>query len=341
MIGLFRPEARYDRSWSGEVLVLSPGDIPTVDFYLRSRISSSSCRVHYALGSLSMDESPSVGTFVVIVRHASGAQLRWLQRHANAFCGVAYLMDDDIPAAWHCRDVPLDYGWWTSSRYWLIAGRLAALCDRIWVSTPELARRYPASRPRVVPPLINANEIVPAEPGCRRWGYHGTRIHHRELHWLVPLVELVHEVLPGVSFEVFGGQPIRQLFSQLPRVTVLSARNWGQYLEYCRGNRLAIGVAPLLPGRFNEARSHVKLFDMARCGALGVFSSDAPYADVLRGAGCRLVRGNVREWAEEICALFSDESQRLNDYEKTLAWIRSRGDCQLEALMEEAPQARP
>ncbi len=340
MIGLFRPQARYRRSWSGDVLVLSPGDIPTVDFYLRSRASRSSCRVRYTVGSLSEDESPPAGTFVVIVRHAAADELRWLQRHASAFCGAAYLMDDDIPAAWQCRDVPLDYGLWTSARYWSIAGRLAALCDRVWVSTSELKRRYAASQPRVVPPSINVDEIVPAQQGCRRWGYHGTRIHHRELRWLVPLVERVHETLPKVNFEVFGGPAVQRLFAQLSRVTVLPPRSWHQYLDYCRGNRLAVGVAPLLPGRFNEARSHVKLFDMARCGALGVFPGDAPYAELLSDAGCRLVRGDVRAWAEEICGLFADESQRLANYETTLAWIRSHNDYQLEALIEEAPQAR-
>jgi len=321
--------------------VISPGMVPTVDFYLRSRASRSSCRMHYMVAVPSVDEVPQAGTFVIIVRHAAPACLDWLLRHVDLLSGVAYLMDDDIPAAWRCRDVPLDYGLWTSARYWSIARRLAALCDRLWVSTPELARRYAVRRPTLVAPSCEAEDVEAAQSGCRRWGYHGTRIHHGELRWLVPLVEQVHERLPDVSFEVFGGQGVRRLFSSLPRVAVLSPRSWSEYRTYCHANPLAIGVVPLLPGRFNAARSHVKLFDMARCGALGVFSNDAPYADLLKGAGCRLVSSDRQSWVSEICEIFGDETARLVDYQKVSGWIReSCRDDRLEPIIELAPTAQ-
>lgn len=317
--------------------MISPGPIPTVDFYLRSRASRSSCRMRYVFDIPTPDEELQAGTFVVIVRHAAPTCLDWLLRNTEALSGVAYLMDDDIPAAWRCGDVPFDYGLWTSARYWSIARRLALLCDRLWVSTPVLARRYAARQPTLVAPSVDARDIAPAQPGCRRWGYHGTRIHHGELRWLVPLVRQVHEQFPEVTFEVFGGSVIGRLFSSLPRVKVLMPRSWPEYQEHCRANPLAIGVAPLLPGRFNTARSHVKLFDMARCGALGVFSGDAPYADILREAGCRLAAADHRSWFVVICELFGNESRRLADYEKTSGWIREAcKDDRLESLIERA-----
>ena len=35
-------------------------------------------------------------------------------------------MDDDIPAAWSCGELPLPYRMWTSGRYWRVHRLLAA-----------------------------------------------------------------------------------------------------------------------------------------------------------------------------------------------------------------------
>lgn len=297
-------------------LILAPGEIPTTDYYVTSRLR------RWPVGFVQRLDSrrpPQAGfeivrSCVVIVRHASPAWLDFLLRQRNRLSGVAFLMDDDIPAAWRCRDVPWDYGLWTSARYWRIQRKLKQLGAQWWVSTPELARRYPGSL--LVSPLPFEVGDNPAPPGCRRWGYHGTRIHHRELRWLVPIVEEVQQVVPEAEFEVFGNEKVARLFAHVPRVTVRPPLPWPDYVAYCRQSPLAVGLAPLLPGHFNAARSHTKAFDILRCGAVGVFSDLTPYAEALGGSGAVLLPNDHKHWIEWSVRLLRDDALRRQKHQR-------------------------
>lgn len=338
-MGLFCPNAHYRTPWSGEVLVFSPGTIPTVDFYIRSRVFSNDVgRIRYIDTSNSelCDVEPAMGTFAIIVRHASRGCLRHMMKFSGCWSGVAYLMDDDIPSAWRCRDVPLDYGVWTTSRYNWVARYLAAVCDRIWVSTPELARRYHHSNPLVVHPLPDQRQYSVAPGSCRRWGYHGTRVHKHELDWLTPLVEAVNTTRDDVEFELFGGDRIKQKFAHIPRVNVLAPRPWLDFQAHCHANPLAIGLAPLLPGRFNGARSYVKVFDIACTGGVGLFSRRDPYSSLERHAGLLLLPDRVTYWTEAVQCLFDDPEARAKRSLHVMRWIEEVRHSQPLAELIEA-----
>lgn len=340
-MNLFQPGGRYHSAWSGRLLVLSPGDIPTVDFYVRSRVERSPDVSAIYRDSRFFDAVEAVleeGTFVVIVRHAGAAWLRCLADQASQLSGVAYLMDDDIPAAWRCRDVPLDYGIWTSGRYLLALRGLSRVCDRIWVSTEALARRYAACQPRVVPPLSFDSGQGASPEGTHRWGYHGTRIHGRELRWLLPIVEAVQRRVADAEFEVFGGQQVARMLAQIPRVRVVAPLPWQGYLAHCRSSALAVGVAPMLPGHFNAARSYTKAFDIVRCGAVGVFSARAPYFPALASSGAVLLPDEPDLWAEEIERLLLSDMERMQRYERMMDWVEqvSREGSIAELIMRGA-----
>lgn len=313
-------------------LILSPGDIPTTDYYLSSRFGQLENSPLVRLDARRLpDAIPALqGYFVVIVRHASPEWLGLLAAHQHQLAGVIYLMDDDIPAAWRCWDVPLDYGLWTSTRYWRIRHRLAQVCDEWWISTPELARRYPGSR--LVPPLPFAMANDPAPVGCRRWAYHGTRVHERELRWIVPIVEAVQKAVPKAEFEVFGGQAVQRLFAHIPRVTVRPPLPWPEYVAYCRANPLAVGLAPLLPGRFNAARSHTKAFDILRCGAVGLFSNRPPYSTALAGSGAILLPDEPQRWVEWAIRLLQEDGMRQALFKEMYAFVSALKDEGLEGL---------
>jgi hypothetical protein len=321
---LFSPRARYRREWSGEVLILSPGPIPTVDVYLRARLdglAEGAVRRVDTGGDAPASAAAGEGAFVIIVRHASAAWLKALLRERSRWSGVAYLMDDDIPAAWRCGDVPLDYGLWTTGRYLRVRHLLAALCDRLWLSTPALRARYAAWPARVVEPRTFGAARQAAPAGTRRWAYHGTRIHHRELRWLVPVVEAVQSSLPEAEFEVFGNAAVARRFAHVPRVRVLAPRPWPAYLAHCAQSELAVGLAPLLPGRFNAVRSWVKMLDIVRCGAVGVFSDREPYASALAASGAALLPDDQGRWAAEIRRLLEDDAMRMTRYRQASAWV--------------------
>lgn len=327
--GLFSPRGKYDCDWSGELLVLSPGRTPTVDYYLAARLRRlQSASVRFVDASV---EAPGAmqlgkGVFVVIVRHVSRGWLRFLRQERASLSGVAYLMDDDIPSAWLCRELPVDYRFWTTGRYMMIQGMLADVCDRIWVSTERLQSRYGRRGASRLGPMEPELPRAAAPSGTRRWGYHGTRTHEREIRWLLPVVEAVQAAAPDHEFEIFGNARIARWFAHVPRVHVLPPRPWSAYLAHCRSSNLAVGVAPLLPGRFNAVRSWVKIFDITRCGAVGVFSDREPYAPGLEGVGAALLANEQSLWSAEIVRLLANDDLRLACYDRASKWVARQGN---------------
>ena len=315
--------ARHDQSWTGHVAVLAPGAIPTVDFYVTPRLIGLSSGSVHRFDSRAWDPSSRslpAGTFVVVVRHASGPWLRFLAKQAGQWSGVAFLMDDDLPAAWRCRELPLDYRLRTSGRFLRVGHGLSRVCDQAWVSTEVLRSRYPDWHPSLVPPLNPFAIRGAASHGTRRWCYHGTRAHMLELNWLRPVVEAVQARVPDAEFEVTGGAAVRRLFAGIPRVRVLAPMPWREYAAYCERSELAVGLAPLLPSPFNDARAHVKAFDIAHCGAVGIFSRRAPYVPALDTAGATYCGDSQAEWIDRVTHLLTDDAQRMALYSRTADW---------------------
>jgi hypothetical protein len=306
------------------VVVLAPGAIPTSDFYLTPRLRTVAADSLFQFDSRHLDESAKhlpMGAFVVIVRHAGADWLNFLYKHRDRWSGVAFLMDDDIPGAWRSFDVPFHYGARTTGRYLRVRHLLSRVCDRVWKSTEALRKRHAQVESVVVGPLDFDPGRAPAPPGTRRWGYHGTPVHSREIRWLLPVVAAVHQAVPEAEFEVFGNHKVKKLFAAIPRVEVRPYRTWREYLAYSRTHKLAVGVAPLLPGKFNAVRSHIKAYDIARCGAVGVFSAREPYAKAMSGSGAALLPDEPKVWAAEVIKLLLDDALRLHRFGMAREWM--------------------
>jgi len=305
-------------------VVLAPGTIPTTDFYLTPRLRTVAANSLFQFDSRHLDESAKhlpVGAFVVIARHAGADWLNFLYKHRDRWSGVAFLMDDDIPGAWRSFDVPFHYGTRTTGRYLRVRHLLSRVCDRVWKSTEALRKRHAQVESVVVGPLDFDPGRAPAPPGTRRWGYHGTPVHSREIRWLLPVVAAVHQAVPEAEFEVFGNHQVKKLFAAIPRVEVKPYRTWREYLAHSRAHKLAVGVAPLLPGRFNAVRSHIKAYDIARCGAVGVFSAREPYAKAMSGSGAALLPDEPKVWAAEVIKLLLDDALRLHRFGMAREWM--------------------
>lgn len=328
---LFTPNAHYDQQWSGAVAIISPGHIPTVDFYITSRLSDVNPDAVFRFESLKLDAKADallLGTFIIIVRHTSAAWLKFIKAHPQRWSGVAYLMDDDIPNAIGCRDIPFDYALWTTGRYLSAKRGLAKVCDRLWLSTEALQMRYQQHHTELVSPQYIGATRTAAPVGSRRWAYHGTRIHQREIKWLLPIVAEVQKTLPDAEFEVFGDHSVKRLFKAIPRVKVMAPLPWTDYLSHCHSTNIAVGLAPMLAGQFNAVRSYTKAFDIARCGAIGVFSISEPYDALQDCLGATVLQNNQELWAKQIINLLQNDELRLKNYEHFLTWIQHHSNCQ-------------
>lgn len=289
-------------------LVLQSGSNPSTDYYVRPRADAQG--IQMMLRDVDADSlSPgdlSDGTEVIIVRYLSRHWANAIRQHREALAGVVYFMDDDLldPSAWH--SLPSSYRNRLGRHFSSMACEIASLMSRMWVSTAALAERYRSQQPEVMPPLPLVDEIRPPpriEDGRVRVFYHGTAAHEAEIRWLRPIVAACLEICPQMHFEIIGDHAVNKLYRGLPRTHVLHPMSWPNYLAYARATAADIGLAPLLTDAFNGGRSATKVLDIARRGAIGLYSRVPPYENSVReGHHAALLPHDPGAWISTLAA---------------------------------------
>lgn len=258
--------------------------------------------VHAEVRRAPADGDLRAGDLVVISRYVPPLWRRPLSRRRHELAGLAYFMDDDLLdttaharlAAPYARKLATLA---SSQRRWL-----EAHADAFWVSTPQLATKYAALQPRLVP-LAPPARLLESRSAVRIV-YHGTASHAAEIEWLHGVIAAVQARCEHTHFSLFGEHPVHRLYRDLPRVSVLHPMRWENYLAYTSTHPADIGLAPLLPGAFNAARGAVKFFDYARMGAAGVYSDVEPYRGFVRnGVDGILLPLEAPRWVDMLATL--------------------------------------
>ena len=328
--GLFKSRGITYGQKPDNALVLSPGEIPTTQIYLKKHLAvrfGEEVRYVDALRTLPQQHTLTENTLIVIVRHAPLNWLHWLKHKQRQLAGIVFFMDDDIPSVLRAPEIPFRYAMKTAWRYARSRCLLSRICTEVWLSTPELIQRYADSFPQLHEPEYVATQLPDKTTAV--YFYHGTWAHQREIEWLVPIVRQVQQAVPHAWFEIFGTDRVRHLFRGIPRVRVVHPMPWIDYLAYADTVTYQIGLAPCFDTPFNRARSHSKLFDITRLGAAGIYSNVTPYAEkIIHGKIGFLCANDKEKWVVTISQLLGDQKLRSSVYCRAKEW------CNTGRLME-------
>nr|WP_298057040.1 glycosyltransferase family 1 protein [uncultured Halomonas sp.] len=280
-------------------LLVQQGANPSSDYFVKPLLAGELLHaydLHTPVNTLPAES----GAHLVFVRYLTPQWRRWVERHRAALGRLVFFMDDDLFDPGAHRGLPLRYRW----KLYRLATRHKAWLRRmnaeLWVSTPWLAEKYADWQPRVLAPQSPYGDCVPQ----KTFFYHGSASHMQEIRWLVPVVEAVLQRDPAFSFELIGNAEIRKLFSHLPRVHVLQPMSWPAYKALVSRPGRRIGLAPLLPGTFNQARSATKFFDITQAGAVGIYADHPVYRSIVRdGENGVLLPMEQAAWVEAIVRL--------------------------------------
>lgn len=281
-------------------------DTPTVDFYFRSRYENQVDFYEVDIHELDDDTHPFwLGNYdrVVLVRDVPINLLIKLKTSCHKR-QVIWFIDDDIPSVVDDHTLPKAYRRRLSSWFNQAHNMLSQICSDIWVSTPYLAQRYQLPNSCILPPL----QISRMKPAIVKCFYHGSASHTLEWKFIVELIQKIQSKHTNVSFELIGDHSLYKQVKHIPRVTVLHPMSWGNYQAHISSRTMDIGLAPLFTSPFNLARSHCKLLDIQRQGAVGIYSIRFPRADSIRRlkAGW-LAEDNVQSWLDAFeDAIYSD-----------------------------------
>ncbi|WP_174299444.1 hypothetical protein [Caulobacter sp. S45] len=310
------------------------GPNPSFDYYLAPRLAAATgldvtlaeLRRPWALKDDALDDA-----LVLFCRYVSASWLGRLERRPPSAC--ALFLDDDLAALAIDPATPPAYRrrvWrWGPSQWPSLARRLHCLM----VSTPVLAERFAGCGPVVLPPLAGTDELRLRSSGhfeAPKFGFHATAVHVAEHRWLAPIVRAVLDATPGLQVEVVANGSAARFWDH-PRVHVAPQRPWPEYKARQLDGALDLLLAPLLPGRANQARAAVKRIDAARVGAALVVS-DAEIYGVTRAEreeGMHLPL-DANAWIEGLTALAGSPDR-----------LRRLAALNRQVLSEERSRARP
>jgi hypothetical protein len=311
---MVNPQAHYEQLACDGILVLQRGENASTDYYLRPRLEKAGLPAAIA----DLDSPPedcallarARGLMVIICRYGAESWLAALREIPDRLCRVAFFMDDDLPAVISDPDLPRAARGKAALHFAAQSEAIGRLASEVWVSTPALAERYAAARPRVLGPLPEADPPEPAPDPPRRVIYHGADVHPKERLFVLELARRLAD--QQIAFEITGGPELGRASAGLANVEIVPQLAWPEYLRRQSGARAALSLAPLLPSAVNAARAPVKAFDAARLGAAGLFADTEPYRSFVRhGEDGLLLAMEPDAWARAIVELMADPGRRL------------------------------
>ncbi|MCY4044080.1 MAG: hypothetical protein OXE99_03240, partial [Cellvibrionales bacterium] len=130
--------------------------------------------------------------------------------------------------------------------------------------------------------------------------YHGGSSHKVEWEFMVRLVAEIQHQYDNIHFEFIGNHELNKKMREYPRVSILHPMSWANYQAHILSRTMDIGLVPLFDTTFNRGRSHTKLLDIHRQGAVGLYSHRCSEVERIQqfNAGV-IVRGDgLSDWIE-------------------------------------------
>jgi len=304
-------EAPQEIDFNAEAVIISADESPSVDYFVKPFLVKKgiAATLVRADGDNRISAAWQGVKLVVVVRYLPKNWVRPLEDFRSAGGRIVYFMDDDLMDERSFLNLPTAYA---KKIKYLATNKLSIiekLSNEFWVSSEFLAKKYARWSPTILPARPEKELLAPRS--SISIFYHGTSSHQSELLWLVPIIHVVQSRSEATQFEVFGDLHINRLYRGIPRVAVLHPMRWPAYVAFTHSVHRHIGLAPLMPEPFNEARAPTKFFDFVRMGAIGLYSDVAPYKDFIRnGIDGILLPNDPDIWIAAIVELVSDAARR-------------------------------
>jgi hypothetical protein len=277
---------------------------PSTDFFILPALANPRYHLVRCSHKDLPDAADLTGAVVIFVRYVPSVWAKLIAASRHRLRALVFFMDDDVLDFAATAGMPISYRFKLARLALSKSTWLRQHHAQLWVSTPYLAEKYAAWRPKVVlpSPLAFPERI-------RRVFYHGSVATHKaEIRWLQPVLEEVLHKDSAVVFEIIGKQDVVKWYRGLPRVTVVSTLKWPAYQPFLAMQERHVGLNPLLDIPFNEARSYTKFFDITRCGAVGIYTPDSHCSSIVEHRQHGLVVEPHQEaWAQAILSLTQDD----------------------------------
>ena len=311
---------------------------PSTDYYIAPMIN----KLGYSERSCFISSPPKKvknrDLILIFVRYITKEWIKFVEENKNKIRKIIYFMDDDLFDIKAWKGLPLRYIKKLFLKAYIWKKWLISTKADFFVSTEYLAKKYAFLNPVILPPYPIFEPMIGEEKtkGINLF-YFGTDSHLKEKFWLYHIVKEIMAHNKDVIFEIIGDLKVYKRFKDLNRVIVVHPMTWDAYKHFLLTKRRQIGLIPFFNGAFGNAKGYTKLFEVAACGAVGVYSKTSPYEKIIidKEDGI-LVYNKKEEWIRAINMLIGDESFRhkifLNFVDKITLLRKSAEEVYLSSI---------
>jgi len=248
---------------------------------------------------------------LVIIRYLSRKEWIWIR--SRRFKQVYYVVDDMLPIAEQCLELPTAYRAKLTRFVREMLPNILALKPTIIAPSEGILALFPNRPTELLNPccLQIAHDFSHfgsgvARPHQVRLAFLGTRSHASGIEFLTPVLEALRH-RNDILCSLFFGKHLPSSLRMLPFLDNRAPLGWAQFKEFSARERYHIVLAPLPDTPFNRGRSISKLLDAAAIGAAGLFSARAPFGGTItHSKEGLLLADDVGLWRFEIERLISD-----------------------------------
>lgn len=299
-------------------VVLSWGENPTLDYYIRPRTGDiETVIIDLSPRSPAPDVELRPGDYVLICRYLNRYWARRITA-ARDLAGTGLLFDDDYVAFLGDRSIPLLYRVDVARRTVLPLRAIKRSLSDVLVSSETLRERFRNADAIVLSPSPGALDLEPAPPrgdDLIRIAFHAQLSHLADHALAAEIARRLANVTNSVAFDVIGPAGARAVWANVPATHFLSELDWPTYRKRCQQTRADILIAPMFDTPLNQARSPSKAIDAMRMGAAAVFPHSPAYQGLANNAV--LIEGGPDAWLEGLRNLI-DNRERLRDQARRL-----------------------
>lgn len=297
---------------------------PSTDYYILPALKIVGFEDRIRIFNIPPQEELKSDLTVIFVRYLTYDWVSYIKKNFKRIKKIIYFMDDDILDFKAWKGLPFKYQKKLFFKAYIWKKWLLSVGADFFVSNEYLLNKYHYLNPSILPPypIFNSYPIFNCpQPSSSDESkhinlfYHGTSSHRRELNWLYDIAKEVISFNKNIVFEIIGDDQVYKKFKKLQRVIVSHPMRWEVYKYFLLTKKREIGLVPIIYSKFNLARSYTKFFEVTACGAVGIYSKESIYREVVsHEEDGVLLPNDKKEWVNTVKKLVNNEAYRLELY---------------------------
>lgn len=192
--------------------------------------------------------------------------------------------------------------------------QLLRLSDGVQTSTAYLAEQW--SKMGACKVEVFPNQLVHLKPLSEiierpfTVGWAGSPGHFADLYHVAPHLQNWLDAHPDAHLAIMTNELAREFFRlDSSRFHFKPFGSIESYLDFL--GSIDVGIAPLLPTKYNKGRSDVKFLEYASCGVAGIYQNLEPYQNIVKDGETGLFFNNPEELISQLDRLYQDRKLRL------------------------------